>query len=287
MIHVLSDALLRSGGLASPPHADVWFFEGLAEALSGGTAAGAINGRDHLHALTSEYGELNPVSYRSDETVEGGVNAYVEYHYPVRQLAVEYLLASDGLGRTPSDATALFLLMSEGVGFDRAFEQSMGISRVEYEASFFDLVDDYLPARSTAIVFAPIGLLIVLVITIGLAATLSVRSIRRSLVPGDGETVPGDQHRRGTIRFAIWIAAAAAVSLYVHVTGVQLVGRSWTLTDAEKSLGVGILVGQLAVSAIAVTWAARQARSRSWWAWLIPVVALAAPVVAVLGLLNL
>jgi hypothetical protein len=118
LVHVVSEALLHGRGLAEPPWVPVWFFEGLAEVMSTGTGSGAIRGMDHLDYLTSRYGLLNPVSYESDETVEGGPSAYTEYHYPMRQLAVEYLFDDDGYGIPLAEATALLVDMAAGTRFE-------------------------------------------------------------------------------------------------------------------------------------------------------------------------
>lgn len=47
----------------------VWFSEGLAEAITGGTLKGAVEDLAHLDYLTDKYGKLNPVSFIHDGQV--------------------------------------------------------------------------------------------------------------------------------------------------------------------------------------------------------------------------
>ena len=55
------------------------------------------------------------------------------------QLAVEYMMDADGLGKTPQDARDLFLDMAEGADFATAFENRMGMPLRDYEEQFFEL----------------------------------------------------------------------------------------------------------------------------------------------------
>jgi len=63
------------------------------------------------------------------------------------QLAVEYLLDDDGLGRSLDDIRNLIIDVSDGSTFAVAFERRMGMALNEYEAQFFGLMDEYLPPR--------------------------------------------------------------------------------------------------------------------------------------------
>lgn len=281
LVHVVSEFLLHGGGLAEPPWVPVWFFEGLAEVISGGTGSGEIRGLDHLDYLTSNYGHLNPISYESDENVEGGPHAYTEYHYPMRRLAVEYLLADAGYGRSPSAATALLVEMAGGAQFGTAFADHMGVTAADYEARFFELMNDYLPERSRSVFFTPLGLLLISMITIGAAATASVWAIRGSsdavMAP---PTTVGRSSRGSRIRFALWIAVVAALSLGIYLMGIYAILGSWSLTATNRVLGAVILALYLAAATIAVTWAVRNRRNHRRTAWLIPLLAFGAAAVA-------
>ena len=278
LVHVMTLSLLDGHG---SPWVPVWFFEGLAEVMSTGTGSGAIRGMDHFNYLTSKYGHLNPVLYKSDASVEGGPNAYSEYHYPMRQLAVEYLFDDDGYGKSFTEATALLIDMAGGTQFDAAFADHMGATVADYEDQFFELMNDYLPERSRSIVFAPVGLLVVSIVTVGLAAVVSVRSIRSSPGVTKMESATRDGYSNlGRIGFGVWITAVSALSFGVYLIGVYTLGGSWALAETSKAVGMAILIAYLAVSAFVLTWAIRRRRSQSPNAWLIPLIAIGAAVAA-------
>jgi hypothetical protein len=60
------------------------------------------------------------------------------------QLAVEYLVDEYGHGKTMEDFKNLFLDVRDGVAFRSAFKNRFEMSLSEYEAQFFDLMNDYL-----------------------------------------------------------------------------------------------------------------------------------------------
>ena len=274
LVHVASEALLHGGGLDQPPWVDVWFFEGIAEVVSTGTGLGAIRGIDHFNYLTSKYGHLNPVSYERDASVEGGPGAYTEYHYPMRQLAVEYLFDDIGFGIRIGKATALLVDMAGGTKFDTAFADHMGVTVADYEGQFFELMNGYLPERSVPVILTPIGLGVVATVLVGLALVVALRTVRTST---DTTAAPQDtlDSRSYTARigFAIWIAAVAALSLGVFVMGAYAVSVSWGLSGMGQVTGVAILIIYLGVATLAISQAIRKRRQRSPNAWAIPLLA--------------
>ncbi len=58
LVHVLHNLLSGNQG-----RFDVWFMEGLAEAVSGGSTGGPIRGLDQLEDLTSTYGRTSPIAF--------------------------------------------------------------------------------------------------------------------------------------------------------------------------------------------------------------------------------
>jgi hypothetical protein len=151
LVHVF-ELLLKGRDTANMPvniRVQSWFSEGLAEAVTGGTSGGAIQGRDQLAVLTAKYGERNPIAYTTDGVLEEASASHpmigFYYYYPMSQLAVEYLLDADGLGRSLPDVRDIFLDMAKGAAFKTAFKDRMGVSIHEYENAFFDLMDGYLP----------------------------------------------------------------------------------------------------------------------------------------------
>jgi hypothetical protein len=124
-----------------------------------------------MHDLTAEYGQLNPIAFKFDSQVSGGTEAYWYYHYPMYQLAVEYLMDADGLGKSPEDVVRILTDMSVGTAkvigdnnvvvypsFSTAFGDQTGISVADYEEQFFDLMNEYLPERGNSLPVVPIGL---------------------------------------------------------------------------------------------------------------------------------
>lgn len=285
LVHVIAESLLHGGGLTEPPWVHVWFFEGFAEALSGGTGGGVIRGTDHLDYLTSKYGQLNPVSYRYDEGVEGGPDAYAEYHYPMRQLAVEYLFDQIGLGRSPRDATALLTDMAAGSDFETAFGDHMGIALSDYEDQFFELMGGYLPDRSRAIFFAPPGLLVVAVVTVGFVSVASIRSVRRSLPGSTEDERAGDSSATGLgVGFVLWITAVATLGLGWYLLGLYSIGSSWALTDGDRTVGLAVMFGYLMISATALIRAMWFRRDRRWLAWVLPLIPIGAAMLSVVAI---
>jgi hypothetical protein len=154
-MHVV-EALLKGRDVARTPvpiRVHMWFSEGLGEAVSGGTSGPVIRDLTHLNRLTEEYGRLSPVAFRTDADVgepsdSQVTSAYVNYHYPIHQLAVEYLMDPDGLGKSPHDVVAIFTDIGDGMSFAGAFAHRTEMSLEEYEERFFDLMDGYLDERS-------------------------------------------------------------------------------------------------------------------------------------------
>ena len=139
--HVVESLLKASN---NPALVDVWFTEGLAEAMSGGTAGGRITDLQTFLELRNRYGSLNPVAMRRYEYPDIPNIAY-EYYYPMFQLAVEYLVDPYGFGGTMEDVRNLLLDVRNGVPFPDAFRSRFGMSITEYENRFFDLMNAYLP----------------------------------------------------------------------------------------------------------------------------------------------
>lgn len=140
LMHVVESLIKGSG---NPHLVDVWLTEGIAETVSGGTAGGEITDLDRLNDLVATYEELNPIAMHTYNYPNIELIGYY-YYYPMFQLAVTYLLDVNGQGRTMQDIRDLFLDVRNGTVFETAFENRLGISLTEYEAQFFNLMNDYL-----------------------------------------------------------------------------------------------------------------------------------------------
>jgi hypothetical protein len=164
LVHVV-EALLKGrfvGDVAAndPGRMPVWFSEGTAEALSGGSTGGAPRTLDQVNGLIAKWGRANPIAWRVDRPLsELDPGEYSDYYYPMAQLAIEYLLDADGLGSSPEDLAAVMFDMGDGVSFASAFEAHIGISESDYEAQFFALMDTYLPQSEFPLQAMGLGLL--------------------------------------------------------------------------------------------------------------------------------
>ena len=175
LVHVV-ELLLKGRDTAalpgdSPQRVPTWFSEGMAEALVGGTTGPVPRTLGDLNDLTDRFGQRSPVAFRVDtppDETEPGL--YQKYHYPMSQLAVEYLIDPDGLGKSPTDFTAIFLDLADGAAFATAFEDHMGISLSDYEEQFFDLMVDYLPPPEPDPF--PVAWIIVGIVVVGAALVL-------------------------------------------------------------------------------------------------------------------
>ena len=236
LVHVVEN-LLRGRKPTESPRTEAWFSEGLAEAITGGTSGGAIRDIGYMNYLTEEHGKLSPITYKQDW--DWGPRAGFEYWYPMSQLAVEYLLDADGLGRSPQDVTHMFTDMAAGVSFATAFETHMGIGVKDYEEQFFDRMEAYLDEDVTVISIKRI-MLAWLILTVGslivlpryLAhATGTHWGIRATCVPVTVVFGPLGllsyirSYRRSGPELSIW-TRALGTSLYSmagSVTGLALV----------------------------------------------------------------
>lgn len=142
IMHVVESLLKASN---DPNLVDVWLTEGLAEAVSGGTAAGSITDLQKFNELLNQYGFRNPIAMHRYEypNIEGIV---YNYYYPMFQLAVEYLVDANGHGKTMNDVKDLLLDVRSGMPFPTAFQNRFGMSLSEYENQFFALMTAYLPS---------------------------------------------------------------------------------------------------------------------------------------------
>ncbi|MDH3294008.1 MAG: hypothetical protein OER95_06775, partial [Acidimicrobiia bacterium] len=117
LVHVLQSMIAGP----DPNPIDVWFFEGVAETISGGTAGGVIKGQDQLDELTARHGRVSPISVTTYDMIPSP-DVGERFSYPMFQLAVDYLLDDDGYGRSPADVRDVLVDVADGASFDVAFE---------------------------------------------------------------------------------------------------------------------------------------------------------------------
>ncbi len=229
LVHVLQWLI---SGNPDPHPVDVWFLEGLPEAMSGGTTGGAVRGLDELDDLTGEFGTISPISFKTYSQI-ATPDAGEHFNYPMFQLAVEYLLDDDGYGRSPEDARDVFIDVAEGASFEAAFEDRMEVSLAAYEREFFDRMDGYLPEYRNP-VFSPPGFAllsaIVILFVIGVPA-VGYRRWRADATTGTMDAAaPG---RAARIGFHSEMAVASAI---IIVFFLGLMFRVGTLNELNNAM---------------------------------------------------
>ena len=121
---------------------DKWFNEGLAEYISDGFFI-PIKTKSELDKWIRQNGEICPISIHqwSDLPI---IQSDVGQYYPMFGLAVKYLLDNNGLGKSLIDVREMLSAMSQNNStFAEEFENYFGISLQEFEASFFDRINNY------------------------------------------------------------------------------------------------------------------------------------------------
>ncbi|MDH3306026.1 MAG: hypothetical protein OEO77_00700 [Acidimicrobiia bacterium] len=271
LVHVLHNLLTGNQG-----RFDTWFIEGLAETQSGGTTDGAIRSLDQLEDLTSTYGRTNPIAVDFSEDRIG-------FLYPMYQLAVEYLLDDDGLGRSLDDMRNLIIDVGEGSTFAAAFENRMGIGLDDYETRFFGLMDDHLPQHRNPL-FSPAWFAILSLVVAALVLGVPALVYRRTSTTETNE--PG---RSASIGFHGEMILSSAMLLAVFLIGLFVIGTEYQLNNAAFASGrpraYWTLAAFLAVSIGFMSWAVRRWAHRSRLAFLVAPLVLVATVVTRLGVL--
>jgi hypothetical protein len=286
LVHV-AEALLKGrfvGDVAvgDPRRMPVWFSEGTAEAISGGSTGGAPRTLDRLDELIAEYGRINPISWRVDIPFSDlAPGAYPNYYYPMAQLAVEYLLDPKGLGRSPEDLAAVMLDMGNGVSFAAAFENHMGISEPDYEAQFFARMDTYLPQSEFP--FEAVALGLVSLLAAGVMSGSLVWGLRRwpAGIPGSPQSGVPVWTRRARRGFVTEISAFACVAVGLLTLSLFAMGFAHIPPGMNRAPGYAVIAGYFVSSAGILMWAIRSADHRRRRAYLIPPLVIIATLIAI------
>lgn len=285
LVHV-AEALLKGRFVGDVPVGDprrmpVWFSEGTAEAISGGSTGGAPRTLDQVDELIAEYGRISPISWQVDLPFSDlAPGAYSNYYYPMAQLAVEYLLDPRGMGKTPADLAAVMRDMGDDVPFAEAFEHHMGISQADYETRFFALIDAYLPRSEFPLEAA--GLWLTSLLAAIVMAGSVVWGLRRwpvaaSPSPGSSPTWTG----RGRGLFIAEIAATAGIAVLLVTRALLSIGLDDLPQDANRVVAYGLTATFFVASTGILLWALRRGRIRSRRVSLIPLLVLAAAFVTI------
>ncbi len=266
LVHVIQ--WLITGGESRPM--DTWFIEGVPLALAGDVRF-SIRGLDQLDRLTAEYGTVSPIAIRTYSQIPSP-DAGEHFHYPMFQLAVEYLMDDEGYGVSAEDVRDVMVDVAEGASFEAAFEHRVGVHVHEFENEFFGLIDSYLP-RYRNPVFAPVGFAVVSALVIALV-TGSLALGRRRWRPV--AAVGGDVAERGRlarISFYSEITIASAVVIAFFLGMLFAVGTEDTLYNPAYSryriLAYGSLALYLLGSTALLLWALNRWSRRSRSAYLV------------------
>jgi len=280
MVHVF-EALLKGrfvGDLAAddPRRMPVWFSEGIAEYLSGGSAGGAPRTLAQIDELITRYGTIDPISWKVDLPFTDEVaDAYSHYYYPMAHLAIQYLLDPRGQDRSPADLTAVMLDMGNDVAFADAFAAHMGITQDAYEAEFFSLMDGYLPPSEFP--WEAIGL--------GLAALAAALLLGGSVVWGlrhEGTSLPASSAAGPRRAFVVEVVALALLAVLLATRGLFSLGFDTLPPATNFALGYAVVAGYVVVCAGILGWSARRTVGPA--RFLVPLLAVVATVGAVAAL---
>ena len=144
MMHVVETLIEGSGWLRT----DVWFREGIADYYAGSNEIATL---DDLNAWLATRQSLpgggNPIKVHIWEDFPdevAAINGQGRW-YPMFELAVSYLMDQAGLERSYEDVKKLFFAVAgNGQPFSQALETHFGISLVEFEDRFFELIVPFL-----------------------------------------------------------------------------------------------------------------------------------------------
>jgi hypothetical protein len=276
MVHVV-EALLKGNYTGDIPVGDprrmpVWFSEGTAEALSGGTTGAAPRTLDKVNALIAKYGRINPVAWRVDFPPSEIGDEYPNYYYPMAHLAVDYLLDADGLGRSPHDLAAVMLDMGSGASFASAFEAHIGLSESEYEAQFWTRMDAYLPQsefpRTT------VGLALGLLLAASLMGFSLIWGFRHwpALATTTGAA---SEPPRGRRVFVLEIAVSAVLTVGFAALALHQIAFGDLPPSAPRASGYMATAAYLVAAVAILLWSVRRWAYRRRAASLIPLLLIA------------
>ena len=141
LMHVIQTLIL---GALDESSLYSWFSEGIAIEISDDVFYDYIDSQEQLDDLTATFGMLNPISLQYSWTYPDIENVITFYYYPMFWLAVRYLMDPDGQGGSFYDVRDVLIDVANGVPFSTSLEERFGISLIEYEEQFFDLIYDYL-----------------------------------------------------------------------------------------------------------------------------------------------
>ena len=123
-----------------------WFAEGIAIEISDNIIYEKIDSQEKFDNLLSTYGERNPLSIRHSWNRPNDIEGIgSSFYYPMYWLALRYIIDPNGLGGSFVDVREVLLDGMRGVSFNNSLQNRFGISQQDFEAQFFNIMNDYLP----------------------------------------------------------------------------------------------------------------------------------------------
>ena len=141
MMHVVQTLIIG----ANDERVYSWFAEGIAIEISDDVFYIKIDSQAKFDSLISVYGKQNPISLHYSWTYPTNPEGIITfYYYPMFWLSVRYLLDPAGYGRSFDDVRDVLIDAGNNIPFEESLEERFGISFNDYEAQFFDLMNNYL-----------------------------------------------------------------------------------------------------------------------------------------------
>ena len=148
LMHVIEYLLIGTAG--DYYDTEKWFHEGIAMYVAG-PPPNQVRYPSQVEQWRFEMGNLsgqgNPISVETwaDYPSEVINNAdKLGRYYLFFELAFRYLVDPTGHGKTLLDVKNMYLDIREGLSFEETFERRMGLRVDDYEADFFDIIQEYL-----------------------------------------------------------------------------------------------------------------------------------------------
>jgi hypothetical protein len=258
---------------------DTWFIEGLPLALAD-DARFSIRGLDQLNRLTDQYGAISPISIKSYSQITSA-DAGEYFHYPMFQLAVDYLLDDDGHGASPEDMRDVLIDVAHGASFEAGFEHHIGTRVDDFDQEFFALIDGYLP-RYRNRVFAPVGFAVVAALVMAAVTSALVVGHRRWQPTTATSASMSEPGRLALVGFYSEFAVATLVAVGFFLTVLFAVGTEDVLYNPAlmplRAVAYAILAAYLIGSTAVLLWTLRQWSRHSRTAFLVAPLIIAAAV---------
>jgi hypothetical protein len=130
---------------------DVWFREGIAVLIGGGSPLGVVTQVNELESWIGQNQNApnrgNPISIHQWADFPAGAN-YDQY-YRFSELAIRYLVHAKGGGRSWQDVLNLLYDVRNKVPFPNAFQNNFGMSLEKFQGEYFERMRSFLSSSGS------------------------------------------------------------------------------------------------------------------------------------------